>query len=231
THRQPPALRRDRPSLPRCVARQDLGRAGRCTRPAAEFPARLETFLPLVGADRLPRRALSRPPRHRSGTTTALNQGPTLTAGSFRRLPGTSDMTIPPSVSCPVIPKIGPLPSSGPGRRRSWRLGWLALALLLVAAVPLPVCMPLFSDVIQHDLSARIVLQGGVHYRDVFDTNPPGIVWIHVALRSLLGWSSEAFRLADLANVSAIIWLLVRWLRLLGRSPAGVVWAAVGVFG
>src|SRR5262245_53244621 len=98
------------------------------------------------------------------------------------------------------------------------RLGWLALAILLATAVPLYLRLPLFSDLIQYDLSARVVLRGGVHYRDVFDTNLPGMVWVHMAVRSLFGWSPEAFRMADLAVVSAIVWLLVGWLRLLGRS-------------
>ena len=38
--------------------------------------------------------------------------------------------------------------------------------------------MPLFSDVIHYDLSARNLLRGGVHYRDVLDINLPGMVWV-----------------------------------------------------
>jgi hypothetical protein len=124
-------------------------------------------------------------------------------------------------------PRLAPAPGGAFLAKWSWRLGWLALALLLLVAVPLHVCMPLFSDVIQYDISARVALKGGIPYRDVFDTNLPGMVWVHMAVRSLFGWSSEAFRLTDLAVVSAIIGLLVNWLRVLGRSAATQVWAAV----
>jgi hypothetical protein len=138
---------------------------------------------------------------------------------------------MPTTVSSSPRPGLSPAPAEGPRARWSWRLGWCALALLLLVAVPLHVSMPLFSDVIQYDISARVVLKGGVHYRDVFDTNLPGMVWVHMAIRSLLGWSSEAFRLADLAVVSAIIVLLVGWLRLPGRSGATQVWTAALLFG
>jgi hypothetical protein len=90
--------------------------------------------------------------------------------------------------------------------------------------------MPLFSDVIQYDISARIVLKGGVAYRDVADLNLPGMVWLHVVVRSPLGWSSEALRLVDFLVVSGIVALLLHWLRLLGLSAASRVWTAVMLF-
>src|SRR5262245_61569347 len=124
-------------------------------------------------------------------------------------------------------PFLAPEPKRAFFARWAWWLGWCALAVLLLVAVPLHLRMPLFADVIQYDISARVALKGGIPYRDVFDTNLPGMVWVHMAVRSLLGWSPEAFRLADLAVVLAIILLLVGWLRLLGRPAATQVWAAV----
>lgn len=90
-------------------------------------------------------------------------------------------------------------------------LAWACLALLLAAAGPLFLCLPPWGDVTLYDLAARNLLQGGVAYRDVFDTNLPGMVWLHVAVRSLLGWSSEALRAVDLVLVAGVIALLVRW--------------------
>ena len=66
----------------------------------------------------------------------------------------------------------------------------------------------------------QTMLSGGVLYRDVFETNLPGIVWIHAAIRTLAGWSSEAMRLVDVAVFGAIVWLLMRLLRRQGASAA-----------
>jgi hypothetical protein len=105
--------------------------------------------------------------------------------------------------------------------------GWVALAALLAAGGPLFVCMPLWADATLYDVCARNVLAGGVHYRDVFDTNLPGMLWLHLLVRGLLGWSSEALRVADLAVFAGVVWLLTRWL-----PPGGParVWAAVALF-
>jgi hypothetical protein len=84
-------------------------------------------------------------------------------------------------------------------------LGWVCLAALVTLGLPLTVCMPLWCDVALYDMAARNVLQGGVHYRDIFDTNMPGVVWIHCLVRSTLGWSSEVLRLFDAAVLTAII--------------------------
>jgi hypothetical protein len=109
-------------------------------------------------------------------------------------------------------------------------VGWLALVVLLAASVPLFVCLPLWSDVTHYDVCAWNVLHGGVHYRDVGDINLPGMVWVHLALRSLVGWRSEPLRFMDLLVVAAIIGLLVGWLRRLGKGAAVRVWAAVFLF-
>jgi hypothetical protein len=114
---------------------------------------------------------------------------------------------------------------------RSAALGWFVLAGLVVAGVPLFLRMPLWIDVTLYDLAARAVLAGGTHYRDVFDTNPPGFVWVLCLVRTVLGPSSEAVRAVDLAVVSAVMILLLRWAREGGATPAGVAWAAAGAAG
>lgn len=115
--------------------------------------------------------------------------------------------------------------------RRSAGLALASLIAVLSLDVPLFLHMPLWSDVSLYDLCARNVLEGGVPYRDVFDVNLPGIVWVHIAVRSLMGWSSEAIRLVDLAVVSTIVWLLARWLRSMSRPRVVRLWATVALFG
>jgi hypothetical protein len=110
-------------------------------------------------------------------------------------------------------------------RRR--RAAWAVLALLLATGLPVFVCRPLWGDVTLYDLAARNLLQGGVHYRDVFDTNLPGIVWLHAGVRGLFGWSSEAIRLVDAAVVSAVVGLLACYLPGLAPVRAARVWVAV----
>jgi hypothetical protein len=92
------------------------------------------------------------------------------------------------------------------------RLLWLLLFLILYINLPAFLCMGLDPDVSQWDLCARTVLQGGVLYQDAVENNLPGMLWLHVLIRSLLGWRPEVLRLIDLLVVFAVIWLLVRWL-------------------
>lgn len=107
--------------------------------------------------------------------------------------------------------------------------GWLATGALLVVGVPLLLRMPLWSDVTLYDVSAREMLKGGVHYRDVFDTNPPGFPWLLVIIRAVLGKSALALRLVDLAIVVAIAAMLIHWCRACGASRAGVAWMAASI--
>jgi len=85
--------------------------------------------------------------------------------------------------------------------------------LLLIFAINLPAFlrMGLDSDVCMYDLCARGVERGQVHYRDQLETNFPGVVWIHAAVRKTAGWSSEALRIFDLLLVGTAAWLLARW--------------------
>ena len=73
------------------------------------------------------------------------------------------------------------------------------LTVICAVLVPLFVCAPVTSDTSLFDVQAMTALRGGVLYRDVIEPNLPGVVWIHMAVRSLVGWSSEAIRLFDLA--------------------------------
>ena len=67
--------------------------------------------------------------------------------------------------------------------------------------------MPLTADTALYDLQAQALLKGGTLYRDIVEPNFPGVVWIHLLIRSVCGWSTEAMRLFDLAMVFAILFL------------------------
>jgi hypothetical protein len=87
---------------------------------------------------------------------------------------------------------------------------WCAVAVVLVTAIPLVVRSPLTSDTVMFDLQAQTVLNGGVLYRDVLEPNFPGIVWCHLVIRSVGGWSSEWIRIADVLIVGTAIVVLLR---------------------
>lgn len=115
---------------------------------------------------------------------------------------------------------------------RPWRwpvLGWVVAAGVLALGVPLFLRMPLWCDITLYAVAARTVLEGGVHYRDVFDTNPPGFVWLMCGIRTLFGPSAEAVRAVDLVVVAVTAVMLLRWAKLGGATPAAVAWAAAGM--
>jgi hypothetical protein len=97
------------------------------------------------------------------------------------------------------------------GRISTWLMGG-ALAVFLFVNLPLFLSMPLDCDTHFYDVCARNLLRGGVHYRDTFDTNLPGMPWLHTGVRYLLGWSVEAIRLVDFAVLTVVIGFLLRWL-------------------
>ena len=115
--------------------------------------------------------------------------------------------------------------------RRHWTAiaGWFVAGLFLVVGAPLFVRTPLWCDASLYEVAAQVILSGGVHYRDVFDTNPPGFPWMLCGVRLFIGTSSEAVRIADLAIVLATTALLLTWSRSAGASPAGVAWAAAAI--
>ena len=101
-------------------------------------------------------------------------------------------------------------------------LVWCALAILLIAAVPLFLCQHLPNDAAYYDVQARCVLEGGTLYRDVVEPNLPGIVWVHMAIRSVFGWSTVTLRVFDLVFLAGTSSLLVRWNRTDRSQPHGL---------
>src|SRR5580704_14838827 len=107
---------------------------------------------------------------------------------------------------------------------RSVSAGWIATALALLAGVPLFLCMSPWNDVTLHDMAARSILRGGVHYRDVFDTSLPGIDWAMAGIRLMFGWSYEVLRAADLVVIGAEVFLLLGWVKQAGGTSATIAW-------
>src|SRR5579883_209201 len=104
---------------------------------------------------------------------------------------------------------------------------WAALALLVVLALPLHLCLPLWDDVYYYGLFARTILHGGVPERDLnFFAKPPAMVWCLAVLTGPAGWRPELIRLADFAIVAGSIGLLVHWLGRLGMAQVAKVGTA-----
>src|SRR5690606_6292406 len=104
---------------------------------------------------------------------------------------------------------------------------------LVIANVPLMLCMPLPADAALYDLQAKTALTGGILYRDIVEPNLPGIVWCHMAIRSAFGWSEAALKWVDLVVVAGIISLLLRLI--CKASPrhsvlSGFAFVAVGFY-
>ena len=118
-------------------------------------------------------------------------------SGVQRNGPGNHE-TLFQALSVPALTSRGPV--------------WIALLIWLLLATPLFVSLPLNCDTALYDVQARCVLAGGVAYRDVLEPNLPGALWIHMAVRSVAGWSSEMMRFADLLVVSAVLLLGCRLL-------------------
>lgn len=127
-----------------------------------------------------------------------------------------------------------PQPSSDARRRtrfRPWRwewLGWLLAVAFLAVGLPLFLRMSPWCDLTLYDLAARAIMTGGVHYRDVFDTNLPGFVWSLSLIRRTLGPGTEVVRIVDLVVVFACCLLLVRLARRAGANRAAIAWFAAG---
>jgi hypothetical protein len=100
---------------------------------------------------------------------------------------------------------------------------------VLIVGLPLFVCMPLTFDALHYDLCARRLLSGRVLYRDIFDNNLPGIIWMQAAVRTVLGWRPEALRLADFGIMSLVVLLLLRWVPGQGTFAPARVWTAAAL--
>lgn len=103
-------------------------------------------------------------------------------------------------------------PIAGDRSRRRTFLAWIVFVLLVAIHLPAYLCMGLDVDISMYDLVARRVLRGDVHYRDLLETNFPGIVWLHMIVRSLFGWRPEVLKSFDFLMVSGSAWLLANWL-------------------
>ncbi len=112
--------------------------------------------------------------------------------------------------------------------RSPWLPAFLA-GLFAVLGVPVFLRLPLWCDVTLYDVAARSLLAGGLHYRDVFDTNPPGFVWCLTLLRATLGTSTIAVRAVDLAVLAGIVLCLDRLAKLGGGSRTSRAWATAGM--
>ena len=90
--------------------------------------------------------------------------------------------------------------------------------------------MPVATDVVLYDLQAQTVLNGGTLYQDMFETNLPGIVWLHMLVRSVVGMSSDAIRCVDLLIFSGSTLLLMFWNRRNHLSTTGMLWLGIALF-
>ncbi len=98
-------------------------------------------------------------------------------------------------------------------------LVYVLLGVVIVLNLPLFLAMPLTADTALYDLQANVVAEGGTLYRDIFEPNLPGVVWVHYAVRHLAGQSSEALRAADLLCFTMIAVALCIIVRRAGRTP------------
>ncbi|HEY1187613.1 MAG TPA: hypothetical protein VGE74_08135 [Gemmata sp.] len=112
-----------------------------------------------------------------------------------------------------------------------WRSVWAArtvAAVALAVGVPLFLRMPPWCDLTLYQMAARNLLEGGVHYRDIFDTNLPGFVWVLTLIQWVFGESVVAVRAADLLIVAGVVALTDRLAKWGGASRAARWWALAG---
>lgn len=112
-----------------------------------------------------------------------------------------------------------------------WRSVWLpraVAAVALVVGVPLFLRSPPWCDITLYLMAARNLLHGGVHYRDLFDTNLPGFVWAMTAISAAFGPNVLVVRLVDLLVVLGVVLLIDRLAKWGGATPVGRWWALAG---
>lgn len=101
-------------------------------------------------------------------------------------------------------------------------VAWLALA------GPMFLRMPETNDAEMFDLQAWLLNDGHVLYRDVLEPNLPGVVWLHLLVRSVAGNSSEALRAFDLLAFAFVTGFAFLLLRRGGASSGSALWACLG---
>jgi hypothetical protein len=84
-----------------------------------------------------------------------------------------------------------------------------ALAAVLLAGLPLFVCMPVWPDVTFYDVCAWDLLRGGIPCRDFLLAGPPGMVLLQAGVRAVVGWGSAAVRCVDLLFAGTADWMLL----------------------
>ena len=123
-----------------------------------------------------------------------------------------------------------PPPHSRPLADRLFAAAGVAVAVAALAlGVPLFLQSAPWCDLTLYQLAARNVLDGGVLYRDIFDTNLPGFVWALAAAQAVFGESVVAVRAVDLAVVAGITALLTRQVGDAGGGPSSRAWFVAGV--
>jgi hypothetical protein len=106
-------------------------------------------------------------------------------------------------------------------------VGGILLCALLVAWLPLFVCMPPWVDNTWYDLCARSMLKGEIVYQKIFWHGLPGMLWLQTGIRALFGWRSEILHAADAIFLALTIWLLVSQFLPESTTLAGRMWTAI----
>ncbi len=75
---------------------------------------------------------------------------------------------------------------------------------------------------------ARVMVEGGMPYRDAWDFKPPGIFFFYALARLVFGASQTGIRVVEVAGMAGAAWAMVRWSELaLGDRLVGFVAGAL----
>jgi hypothetical protein len=134
--------------------------------------------------------------------------------------------------AAPLHADRAPAPSALRGQRVQWLrwLPWLPVGLALAWVVSLLVrtlSWPLINDACMNHYVGWQIAEGATPYRDVFDFQFPGTLFIHAAVVRLFGAGDAVWRAFDLAWLAAACWLFVRFHR---RSPGWVAGASAALY-
>jgi hypothetical protein len=124
------------------------------------------------------------------------------------------------------------MPAPLPAPWRSVRLPQAITLIALAVGLPLFLRSPPWCDITLYQMAARNIVNGGIHYEHIFDTNLPGFVWVVAALYRLFGPNVIALRAVDLTIVLGIVLLLDLLAKWGGATRSGRWWAiaAAAVF-